>query len=559
MIFFAKSFTFKNSDLLCKNLIYIVVFVLISKHVHALMKDDDDDVYNNNNNIKSAATLGDTNSNKNVKYSNHWLLKINGVNDISVASKLASEFDFRLVRQVGDFDGYYIVESDHHRVKRSADVPVQNLISESLERMKRHWLVESMEKEAVKVRKKRDFIEDESARRIDTRSNDFILERLQQQKKRLDTLTDQPNESNVDPYWGDMWYLNRHLANGDSLPDMNVTGAWALGYSGRGVSVTFLDDGLERNHPDLKENYDPDASTDLNDHDSDPMPRYDETNENKHGTRCAGEVAAVANNSICSVGVAFHARVGGIRMLDGDVTDTVEAESLSFNPNHIDIYSASWGPDDNGEVVDGPGPLAKKAFLNGIVKGRQGLGSIFVWASGNGGRFNDSCACDGYTNSIYTLSISSTSEKGERPWYLEECPSTLATTYSSGDEKAGEKEIVTTDIRQKCTTRHTGTSAAAPLAAGIIALALEANPKLTWRDVMFITVLTSRPDAIRSNNYLINKRGFKVSSRYGFGLMNAGRMVEVAKSWTNVPLMVSCSTQKSKFSTYDIYLFLSRV
>ena len=134
-------------------------------------------------------------------------------------------------------------------------------------------------------------------------------------------------------------------------------------------------------------------------------------------------------------------------MLDGDVTDSVEASSLGFNNDHIHIYSASWGPDDNGEVVDGPGVLAKRAFQEGALRGRNGLGSIFVWASGNGGRFNDSCACDGYANSIYTFSISSTSELGDKPWYLEECASTLATTYSSGDERSGEKEIVTTDIR----------------------------------------------------------------------------------------------------------------
>jgi len=54
-------------------------------------------------------------------------------------------------------------------------------------------------------------------------------------------------------------------------------------------------------------------------------------------------------------------------MLDGDVIDAVEAESLSLNPQHIDIYSSSWGPDDDGRTVDGPGPLARKAFLNGIV------------------------------------------------------------------------------------------------------------------------------------------------------------------------------------------------
>ena len=40
-----------------------------------------------------------------------------------------------------------------------------------------------------------------------------------------------------------------------SLPDLNVTGAWALGYTGRGSVVTFLDDGLEFDHPDLQENY----------------------------------------------------------------------------------------------------------------------------------------------------------------------------------------------------------------------------------------------------------------------------------------------------------------
>lgn len=60
------------------------------------------------------------------------------------------------------------------------------------------------------------------------------------------------------------------------------------------------------------------------------------------------------------------------------------------------------------------------------------MGSIFVWASGNGGREGDYCSCDGYTNSIYTISISSTTENGYKPWYLEECASTLATTYSSG-------------------------------------------------------------------------------------------------------------------------------
>lgn len=60
----------------------------------------------------------------------------------------------------------------------------------------------------------------------------------------------------------------------------------------------------------------------------------------------------------------------GIRMLDGDVTDVVEAKSLGIRPDYIDIYSASWGPDDDGKTVDGPGPLAKQAFEEGIKKVR---------------------------------------------------------------------------------------------------------------------------------------------------------------------------------------------
>lgn len=53
-------------------------------------------------------------------------------------------------------------------------------------------------------------------------------------------------------------------------------------------------------------------------------------------------------------------------MLDGPVSDSVEAASLSLNQHHIDIYSASWGPEDDGKTFDGPGPLARQAFYRGI-------------------------------------------------------------------------------------------------------------------------------------------------------------------------------------------------
>ncbi len=58
----------------------------------------------------------------------------------------------------------------------------------------------------------------------------------------------------------------------------------------------------------------------------------------------------------------------GVRMLDGEVTDVVEAQSLSLNSQHIHIYSASWGPEDDGKTVDGPAKLAKEAFLQGVTE-----------------------------------------------------------------------------------------------------------------------------------------------------------------------------------------------
>ena len=58
-------------------------------------------------------------------------------------------------------------------------------------------------------------------------------------------------------------------------------------------------------------------------------------------------------------------------MLDGDVTDMVEAQSLCFRPQYIDIYLASWGPEDDGATLEGPGPLTRLALHNGIKTVRE--------------------------------------------------------------------------------------------------------------------------------------------------------------------------------------------
>ncbi|NWR44314.1 PCSK4 convertase, partial [Regulus satrapa] len=340
----------------------------------------------------------------------------------------------------------------------------------------------------------------------------------------------------TDPWFPKQWYMNN-----DIHPDLNVLTAWSRGYTGLGVVLTVLDDGLEKDHPDLAANYDPLASYDFNSNDPDPQPRYGDGDKNWHGTRCAGEVAAVANNGICGAGVAYNAKIGGVRMLDGSIMDIVEAQALSLQPQHIHIYSASWGPEDDGRTVDGPGVLAEAAFQRGVVQGRGGLGSIFIWASGNGGTNYDNCNCDGYTNSIYTVSVGSVLADGRRPRYSESCPAILTTTYSS--RTTSEVQIVTTDLHHRCTDKHTGTSASAPLVAGMVALALEANPALSWRDLQHLIIRASKPAHLKAEDWAENGVGRRVSHYYGYGLLDAGLLVQAAATWTGTRPQEKCSVQ----------------
>ncbi|CAH1797743.1 unnamed protein product [Owenia fusiformis] len=445
-------------------------------------------------------------------FTNEWAVEIHGGPE--VADIVARDLGYVNRGQIGNLENFYLLEHSRYpsRTKREARHITKRLSED--ERV--HWV----EQQYARLRVKRDFIDEE-----------FLDEK-------------RSNEDWNDPKWKQQWYLydvSRDERETVKTMDHNVVGVWDKGITGKGSVVSILDDGLEWNNTDIWANYDPYASYDLNDNDADPFPRYDSTNENKHGTRCGGEVAMVADNGFCGVGVAYGAKIGGVRMLDGRVTDSLEAKAISFNCTHIDIYSASWGPNDDGKTVEGPGKLATAAFENCIKNGRGGKGVIYSWASGNGGSRGDNCDCDGYTGSIYTLSISSASQKRGSPWYTEKCASSMATAYSSGS--FGEKKIVSTDLHNKCTDSHTGTSASAPIAAGIFALVLEANPDLTWRDMQHLVAHTSQCYPLKDNpGWKKNGAGLWVNTRFGFGLLDALNMVEAANpaTWKNVPAKHIC-------------------
>ncbi|XP_051880853.1 PC3-like endoprotease variant B [Pristis pectinata] len=265
----------------------------------------------------------------------------------------------------------------------------------------------------------------------------------------------------------------------------------------------------------------------------------------RHGTQCAGEVAMEANNSFCGVGIAYNARIGGIRLLNGFVTDAMEATAFTYNNDYIDIYNCCWGPTDNGKTLGGPKKLGRKALKFGARKGRKGKGNIFVWAAGNGGFFNDHCGADGFVNSIYTIPIGAITHEGLPANYGEPCPGLMAVTLTGAARQIlNDLPLVTvTNSAKGCDSHFRGTSSAAPMATGVLALVLEANPDLSWRDVQHLIAKTAKIPNPSLPGWHINGGGYHVHHRYGFGLIDAALMVQQALLWTPVKPQRMCSEE----------------
>lgn len=279
--------------------------------------------------------------------------------------------------------------------------------------------------------------------------------------------------------------------------------------SGKNVIIAIVDDGVQHEHEDLKSNYRADLSWDFNGNDADPEPSY----EDGHGTCCAG-VAAASKNNVCGRGVAYQAQIAGIRLIGSSVYDYQEALALNYRNDKIKIYSNSWGPNDDGRRLSGPGPVTKEALKTGFVKGR-----IYVWAGGNGRAQQDNSNYDGYANSPYTIAIGAVDYRGYQTYYSESGSNLFAATPSSG----GGKGIVTTDLlgdrgysNGMCTYDFGGTSSAAPLAAGVIAHILELRPDLGSRDVMEIIA--------KSNDY-------HHTHDKGFGILDLGKLIETTRKY----------------------------
>ncbi len=189
---------------------------------------------------------------------------------------------------------------------------------------------------------------------------------------------------------------------------------------------------------------------------------------------------------------------------------------------------------DDGKRLEGPGPLTQAALADAAANGRGGKGNIYCWAGGNGGD-NDNANYDGYANSRYAIAVAASTNAGKRAPYSEKGANLLVNAPSSG----GTLGITTTDRTGvdgyqsgNYTTGFSGTSAATPIVCGVVALMLQANPNLTWRDVKYLLATTATRNDPLDEDWKINGAGHWVNHKYGFGRVNAAAAVEAAVNWT---------------------------
>ena len=353
----------------------------------------------------------------------------------------------------------------------------------------------------------------------------------------------------TDPLVGNQWHLintGQQVGQPDfqsifGVPneDINVAPAWALGYTGAGVQVAVIDSGVEITHPDLVNNIDPALQFDGIDFDFDATPTIGpnpfQTN-GAHGTAVSGIIAAEADNGLGGAGVAPGAQIVPIRLIDFGQTEQGFIDSFRFETDQVDITNNSWGPAVTRGLA-GPTLLENLALRDSVFFGRPDangdpLGVIHVFSAGNDGLLIDTASYNGWVNSRYTIGVTGVDHTGEynnvdgtTTGYPETSASTLvaAPTGSNPLDITNDfglgSGIVTADFvgdfgfntsdntlappngdrdfleDVDYTSRFNGTSAAAPMVSGVIALMLEANPNLHWRDVQEILVRSARQNS----------------------------------------------------------------
>lgn len=360
-----------------------------------------------------------------------------------------------------------------------------------------------------------------------------------------------------DPLFPRQWHLeNRDTNTGIRLGfDLNVRAAWALS-RGAGVVVVQGDDGLEVDHPDLRDNTA--GAPHFNFFNNTEDGRHPGSNAG-HGTAVGGLIAARSGNRVGVVGVAPEVRLASWVVFNtlGNYLDEAQSRRMfQHASNVVAVQNHSWG---NAERTFLPvGVLESQGIANALQHGRAGRGVVMVRAAGNERLQLNNANDDAYANDPRVITVGAVRANGQVTSYSTPGACVLVAAFSA-DRRVEIGPGVVTNYPPLATTDRTGalgyntdyaggyadyafdhsgfegTSGATPQIAALCALILSANPALTWRDVQQVLLLAARQLDLADPALRTNSAGLRVSHNTGFGVPDAARAVSLAQSWKPRP------------------------
>jgi len=379
--------------------------------------------------------------------------------------------------------------------------------------------------------------------------NDYIPDTIEELIGYDSNNSDQNGNSILDGLEGDeffdkQWYI-RALGtptNPSNVPSIEGNDLHLLeiykGHMGLNTIIQIVDSGVDSEHEDLKENFDLSRSLD-GDEQGAPTPGGI---FKPHGTMLAGIAAARAFNGVGVRGVAPFAKIAGSNWLAKQSLDGLDKAWFSGpGANEITVSNNSWGRYFTADTI-------YEDIMQEAVKNlRDGKGRVFVFASGNARADNADANIQFVINNrfpivvgalTYDNKIANYSTPGANVWTVayggaddfEKGP-TIATTYISGESLNTWSE----DTKANYTYAMAGSSAAAPMVSGAVALILEACPNLTYRDVKYIIATTATKVDSENPSWIQNEAGHNFSRDYGFGLIDT--QIAIAKCQTAYSLL----------------------
>ncbi len=370
-----------------------------------------------------------------------------------------------------------------------------------------------------------------------------------------------------DTLFADQWHLKNTGQTGatgvagTAGEDLNVEKVWTT-HKGSGQRIAIVDDGLDILHEDLSANA---LKADSWDYLTGAAPATNLiTGNSAHGTACGGLAAAVGNNGMGTVGVAMNAELVGYNLLQSSSTAN-EADAMTRGKSANSVSSNSWGAADGTGTLQPSSATWQTAINDGITTGRGGKGIIYTWAAGNGWP-NDRSDYDGQANYAGVIAVAALNDTGKAASYSEqgsnvlvsgfggEFCSTHALTTTDISGAAGINTTATAGVTDLTNTNYTkcmnGTSGATPEVTGAVALILEANPNLTFRDVRLILATTARKnDPTQTASWGLNGAGLHINENYGYGAVDTLAAVNAALTWTSVGGATSLVTKTGSNTT----------